>query len=248
MGENTEKYITFSVPIKKQITKIDKDGNDKIVNISYKIKFIDRFRFNSSSLSSLIDNLAVAKLSFNEEVKNIFSYECGDCNNKLYYLRFKDNNMLFKCFQCNSRYKKQFEQDLINKLKNTYEFCKFRKFILILRKGIYPYEYMDSWKRLDEICLPFKSKFYSNLTLENITDFDYRHANKVFKKFKLKNLGDYHELYAQSDILLLAYVFESFRNKCIEIYELDPAHVLSTPELAWQACLKKNRSRIRIAN
>ena len=60
--------------------------------------------------------------------------------------------------------------------------------------------------------------------MENITDIDYRHANKVFKKIKLKNLGDYHDLYVQSDTLLLADVFEDFRNKCIEIYELDPAH------------------------
>ena len=84
LGENTEKYITFLVPIKKQITKIDKDGNDKIVNISYKIKFIDSFRFILSSLSSLVDNLAT------DEIKNIFSCECEDCNNKLDYLRFKD--------------------------------------------------------------------------------------------------------------------------------------------------------------
>ena len=90
--ENTEKYITFSVPIKKQITKIDKDGNDTIVNISYKIKYIDSFRFMSSSLSSLVNNLTVDK------IKNIFSYECEDCNNKLDYLRFKDNNMLFTSF------------------------------------------------------------------------------------------------------------------------------------------------------
>ena len=80
MGENTEKYITFSVPIKKQITKIDKDGNDKLVNISYKIKFIDSFRFMSSSLSNFVDNLAT------DEIKNIFSNECEDCNNKLDYL------------------------------------------------------------------------------------------------------------------------------------------------------------------
>ena len=92
LGENTEKYITFLVPIEKQITRINKDGNDKIVDISCKIKFIDSFRFMSSSLSSLADNLAA------DEIKNVFSYECQDCNNKLDYLRFKDNNMLFKCF------------------------------------------------------------------------------------------------------------------------------------------------------
>ena len=69
--------------------------------------------------------------------------------------------------------------------------------------------------------------------MENITDIDYRHANEVIKKFKLKNLGDYHDLYVQSDTLLLADVFENFRIKCIEMYELDPAHFLSAPGLAW---------------
>ena len=81
--------------------------------------------------------------------------------------------------------------------------------------------------------------FYSNLNMEGITDIDYRQANRVFKKFKLKNLGDYHDLYVQSDTLLLADVFENFRSKCIEIYELDPALSLSAPGLAWQACLEK---------
>ena len=71
---------------------------------------------------------------------------------------------------------------------------------------------------------------------------------KVFKEFKLKQLGDYHNLYVQSDTLLLADVFEDFRNTCIKVYELDPAHFLSAPGLAWQACLKKNRGGIRITN
>ena len=75
--------------------------------------------------------------------------------------------------------------------------------------------------------------------LENITDEDCTYAQKVFGKLKLKNLGDYHDLYVQSDTLLLADIFENFRNKCTEVYELDPAHFLSAPGLAWQACLKK---------
>ena len=88
---------------------------------------------------------------------------------------------------------------------------------------------MDSWKRFDETSLPNKKAFYSSRNMENITDIDYRHANRVFKGFKLKNLGDYHDFYVQSDTLLLAYVFETFRNMCLEIYELDPAHFLSAP-------------------
>ena len=132
LGESTEKYITLSVPIKNQIAKIHKDGNDKIVDMSYKIKFIDSLRFMSSSLSSLVDNMAA------DEIKNIFSYECEDCNNKLDLLRFKDDNMLFKCFQCSLWYKKQFEHDIINEFKNTYEFCNkdISKSMLLLRKGI----------------------------------------------------------------------------------------------------------------
>ena len=72
------------------------------------------------------------------------------------------------------------------------------------------------------------------------------HTQKVFEEFKLKNLGDYHDLYVQSDTLLLADVFENFRNKCIEIYELDPAHILSAPGLAWQACLKKTEVELEL--
>ena len=75
--------------------------------------------------------------------------------------------------------------------------------------------------------------------MEDITDIDYRHAKRVFKSFNNKNLDDYHYLYVQSDTLLLGDVFENFINKCIEVYELDPAHFLSALGLAWQACLKR---------
>ena len=92
---------------------------------------------------------------------------------------------------------------------------------------------MDSREIFNETSLPDKETFYSNLHMEDITDVDHRHANNVFRKFKLKNLGEYHDLYVQSDTLLLADVFENFRNMCIEIYELDPAHFLSAPGLAW---------------
>ena len=82
--------------------------------------------------------------------------------------------------------------------------------------------------------------------MENIEDIDYRHGNNVFKIFKLNNLGEYHDLYVQSDTLLLADIFENFRNKCLEVYELDPAHFLSLPGLAWQACLKKTNIELEL--
>ena len=116
----------------------------------------------------------------------------------------------------------------------------------MLRKGVYPYEYMDNWERLKETSLPSKESFYSNLNMEDIDDIDYRHGNNVFTKFKLKNLGDYHDLYVQSDALLLVDVFENFRDMCLKEYELDPAHFLSLPGLAWQACLKKTNIELEL--
>ena len=98
---------------------------------------------------------------------------------------------------------------------------------------------MDSQERFDETSLPDKEAFYSELNLEDITDKDYVYAQKVWKVFGINNLGEYHDLYVQCDTLLLADVFEKFRDTCIEIYGLDPSHFLSLPGLAWQACLKK---------
>ena len=83
-----------------------------------------------------------------------------------------------------------------------------------------------------------KEAFYSELNLENITDKDYEHVKKVWKTFEIKNPGEYHDLYVQCDTFLLSDVFENFRNKCIEIYKLDPARFLSALGLAWQAYLK----------
>ena len=82
--------------------------------------------------------------------------------------------------------------------------------------------------------------------MEVIDDIDYRHGNNVFKGFKLENLGDYHDLYVQSDTLLLADVFENFRDMCIKVYELHPAHFLSLPGLAWQVCLKKTNIELEL--
>ena len=117
---------------------------------------------------------------------------------------------------------------------------------MLLKKGVYPYEYIDNWERFNETSLPNKEYFYSNLNMGNIDDVDYRHGNNVFKRFKLKNLGKYHDLYVQNDTLLLAYVFENFRNTCLKVYELEPAHFLSLPGLAWQVCLKKMSIKLEL--
>ena len=156
------------------------------------------------------------------------------------YMKAKDEKLIFRCLSCKKNYEKYFNKELIERFANIYEFCNgdLNKFILLSRKGAYPYEYMDNCERFDETSLPDKESFYSSLNMENIDDIDYRHGNNVFKKIKLKNLGEYHGLYVQSDTLLLADVFENFRNMCIKVYELDPAHFVSLPGLAWQACIK----------
>ena len=86
-----------------------------------------------------------------------------------------------------------------------------------------------------------KRRFYSHLYMEDITDADYAHAKRVCKDFEMKNLGEYHDLYVQSDTLFLADAFENFRNMCLKIYELYLAKFLSAPGLAWQAPLKKTK-------
>ena len=153
-GGNTEKYITFSVPIKKQITKIDKDDFDKITKISYKIKFIDSCRFMSTSLSNLVSNLS----------EGLRSDKCTDCKSCLDYMTTKDEQLIFRCFECKKNYKKDFNKELIIRFSSTYEFYNedINKFILLLRKGVYPYECMDSWERLDETSLPDKEAFYQH--------------------------------------------------------------------------------------
>ena len=145
----------------------------------------------STSLSKLVDNLS----------EGLHNNTCVDCKSYLDYMITKDEKLIFRCYSCKKNYEKDFNKELIERFANIYEFCNgdLNKFILLLRKGIYPYEYMDNWERFDETSLPDKESFYSCLNMENIDDIDYRHGNNVFKKFKLKHLGEYHNLYVQSD-------------------------------------------------
>ena len=128
LGENTEKHISSSVPIKKEITKIDQGDSYKIMKISYKIKFIDSFRFMSSSLSSLIDNLS----------EGLHSDKCTDCKSCLDYMITTDDHLISRCFECKKSYKKDFNKELIKRFANIYEFCNeaINQFILLLRKGV----------------------------------------------------------------------------------------------------------------
>ena len=109
---------------------------------------------------------------------------------------------------------------------------------LLLRKGVYPYDYVDDASKFVNTQLPAKEDFYSQLQEEGISDEDYAHAQKVWDVLKCTNFGDYHDLYLKTDVLLLADVFENFRNLCLTTYGLDPAHYYTAPGLSWDAMLK----------
>ena len=178
---NEEKYISFTKTIETG-SYMNKKGETK--PLFYKIRFIDSFKFMSTSLDSLVNNLP------EEAFNNLERYYTGD------------------------------------------------ELRLVKRKGVYPYEYMDSLERFKENKLPSKKSFYSRLTGEGINNEDYEHAKNVWDVFEMKTLQDYHDLYNVTDVLLLADVFENFRNVCLNNYKLDPAHYFTAPGLAWDACLK----------
>ena len=115
----------------------------------------------------------------------------------------------------------------------------------MVRKGVYPYDYMDSFEKFNHK-LPSKEDFYSILNDQHISNEDYEHAQNVWNKFSLKNMGDYHNLYHKSDILLLADVFENFRNTCLEYYKLDPCHYFTSPGLSWDAMLKMTNIKLEL--
>ena len=189
IANNEEKYTSFTKTITVGTYK-NKKG--KIVNKNRNIRFIDSFKFMSSSLDTLVNNLP--ETAFN----NIKRYYTGDELN------------------------------------------------LIKRKGVYPYEYMDSIERFKENKLPPKESFYSSLNDKNISDEDYAHAKNVWDVFEMEYLEDYHNLYNKTDVLLLADMFENFRDICMRNYKLDPAHYLTAPGLSWDACLKMTGVKLEL--
>ena len=193
LGENTEKYITFST------FKFKKTSNAKKC-IAYQTNFIDNFRHMGQLLSNLVDNLA-------EPGKNLPI------------------------------------DTLINRFYNTYQLCNndVNKFKLLLRKGVYPYEHMDSWEKFKYPAPLDKKLYYSKLNDEDISDGDIEHVKKVCDIFKITNLKDYHDLYVKTDVSLLADVFENYRDTSLKKDKLDPGYYLSAPGLSWHSCMKKTR-------
>lgn len=117
---------------------------------------------------------------------------------------------------------------------------------LLKRKGIYPYDYMDSFLKYEENCLPPKECFYNSLKCEHITDEDYKHAEQIWQSLKLKSLGEYTDLYLKTDVLLLCDIFENFRDTCLRYYNLDPAYYTTAPSLSWDAMLLYTKVQLEL--
>ena len=117
---------------------------------------------------------------------------------------------------------------------------------LMSQKGVYPYDFMDSFEKFNQTELPNKDQFYSILNDQHITDNEYDHANKGWNTFMIKTMGEYHDLYLVSDLLLLTDVFENFRKTCMQYYKLDPCHYFTSPGLSWDAMLKMTNIKLEL--
>ena len=161
-----------------------------------------------TSLSNLADNLT----------EGIHKMKCKNCGLFLEHESVKDNSIKYKSLSCNKSYSNKIDEALKKWFKSTVKFSNndVNKLILLLRKGVYPYEYTDDWEKFNETSLPQKEEFHRNLNMEVVTDSDYMHAKRVCKDFEIKNSGGYHDLYLQNDTLILADVFENFRGMCLK--------------------------------
>ena len=165
----------------------------------------------------------------------------GEVKDKTFKIVFKDS----------LKFMKQSIEALVNNLpkngfKNISKYFKPEEVELIKQKGFYPYEYMDTEEKFNETKLPPQEAFYSKLKRKGISKKNYKHACNVWNTFKMKTFKDYHKLYNETDVLLLADVFENFRDLCLKIYGLDPVYYFTAPGLAWDACLKMTNINLEL--
>ena len=230
---NEEKYISISKEIKVG-EFIGKDG--KTHEVKRELRFIDSLRFMGRSLEDLTDDL----------VKDL----CNECS-RLDAKTCKTDCQERKGDKC--KCKANCKECANRRSKKGDEMCKIINLIysgekrdLLLRKGVYPYDWVDSIDKFSETQLPPKESFYSKLCDEGISNEDYLHAQEVWKVFNSQTFRDYHNIYNVSDVLILADVFENFRDVCNENYCLDPAHYYTSPGLAWDAALKMTKISLEL--
>ena len=217
-------------------------------NLKYrKPNFIPVFFHNLSGYDS---HLFIKKLGSPDKKENI------DCiaDNEEKYISFSTNIIVgenndktpkfFKIrFLDSYKFMGASLEALVNNLpkdafKNLLKYFTPEQAELLKQKGFYPYEYMDTEEKFNDTKLPPREAFYSKLSGRGITKVDYKHAWNIWNTFKMKTFKEYHELYNMTDVLLLADVFENFRENSLKTYGLDPVYYFTAPGLAWDACLK----------
>ena len=166
-------------------------------------------------------------------------------NSKGHIIQHKTSFPCNKCENCKN-VGKACLNPIYDNLKYTLEIFKNEPFQLMMKKGVYPYDYMDSFEKFNKTELPKQEEFYSILNNEHVSDEDYQHAKNGWDTFKLNNMGEYHDLYLKSDILLLADVFENFRKTCLQYYKLDPCDYFTSPVLSWDAMLKMTDIKLEL--
>ena len=197
------------------------DELGKVKEKKIQLRFIDSIRFMASSLDSLTNNFV-----------GVSGMSCNVCVESCEFTHVDEYDVAHgKCRNCYSGYNKC-QISVNSEFDNLRVSHNDEQFRLLLRKGVYPYEYMSSWNKFEETQLPPKETFHSNLNMSDISKYDYEHVQKVWKEFNLKNFGEYHDLYLKTDTLLLSNVFEAFRNTCLQHYKLDPAHFYTSTGLA----------------
>ena len=180
-------------------------------------------------------------------LSEIYYCNCSNKSNQQIKIKYHDKNIYTRCKSCTKRSKQSL--DLLKlKFPNTYHLTKgnIKFFLLLLKKCVYLFEYMNDWNKFNETELPTIDTFYSKLNLKNICKEDHKHAKNVWNVFNIKNLGEYHDLYVQSDTTQSADTFEQFRTVCLKEYGLDPAYFCTTPGLAMEACLKKTKVKLEL--
>ena len=218
---------------------------DKIPVVFHNLKGYD-----SHFIMQEIGNIAKKNVYFDEKKNKYYNMNINviPCNMEKYLAFMLGENLVFiDSFQFMSSSLSNLAKNLpAEAFKHTGQVFQGEQLSLMTKKGVYPYDYMNSFKKFEENRLPKKEDFFSIMNNEHITDEEYQHAQNVWKTFNLKTMGEYHDLYLKSDILLLADVFENFRKACQQYYELDPAHYFTSPGLSWDAMLKMTNIELEL--
>ena len=217
---------------------------DKIPVVFHNLKGYDS-HFIMQEIGNIVKERAYVDAKGN---KREMSINVIPCNMEKYMAFMLGRYLLFiDSFQFMSSSLSNLVNNLpVEAFKYTGQVFQGEQLSLMKKKGVYPYDYMNSFEKFEDSRLPKKEDFFSVMNNEHITDEEYQHAQNVWNEFGLSSMGEYHDLYLKSDILLLTDVFENFRKACQQYYELDPAHYFTTPGLSWDAMLKMTKTKLEL--